>query len=170
MMYWADQGFEWYRPYAPLKNLIAPVTQEMIMQLACYLMNPGVKKMHATLLLPESDYLNPVSIMDIEKSFAKCNLWTGKRKPKVKFPIRCRYEADYNTMIWHADLHYFHHGGWIIAWIDDRSRMCLSFKFLSNQSSAEAANAFCEIPSEYLILCSIWTDNGKEFKGSSQKV
>jgi transposase InsO family protein len=73
-------------------------------------------------------------------------------------------------MIWHRNLHDFHHGGWIIAWIDDRSRMCLGFKSLANKDSFETANAFCEVLSEQSVPYSIRTDNGKEFERSFQKV
>jgi hypothetical protein len=72
-------------------------------------------------------------------------------------------------MICHADLHDFRHGGWIITWIDDRSRLRVGFKFLQNKGSTETANAFCEVVSEYPAPYSIWTDNGKECERCFQK-
>jgi CYTH domain-containing protein len=57
----------------------------------------------------------------------------------VTLPNRCRYEVDYTNLIWHIDMHHFHHDGWIIAWIDDRSRMSFGVKFLQNKSSVETA-------------------------------
>jgi hypothetical protein len=130
----------------------------------------GVKKMPATLLFPEYDHPGPVRAADLEKGFNKCSLWTGKRKPKIKLPIHGRGEDDYKNRIWHTDLRDFHNGGWIIAWVDDRSRMCLSFRILPNKSSAQTMNAFCEVSSEYLVGHSIETDDGREFEGSCQKV
>jgi hypothetical protein len=170
MKYWADQGFQWHPPHALLEKSVGPIVQETTLQLAHSLTNRGMKKVHAAMLLPECDYLGLVSAPDVEKAFCKCNLGTGQRRPKVLFPVRCHWEAYHTNMIWHTDLHHFHHGGWIIAWVDGQSRMCLSFKFLPNQSSAETANTFCEVVSEYPVPYSIWTDNGKEFEGSSQKV
>jgi hypothetical protein len=66
-------------------------------------------------------------------------------------------------MNWNTDLHHFHHSGWITAWIGVRSRMCLGFKFLPNQSSAEAANAFCKVFSEDPVPYPIGADDDKEF-------
>jgi IS30 family transposase len=81
-----------------------------------------------------------------------------------------RYEADYTNLIWHTDLHQFHQGEWVIAWIDDRSRMCLGFQFLPNKSSTEIAKELWEILGKYSVPDSIWTDNGAEFEGSFQTI
>jgi IS30 family transposase len=94
----------------------------------------------------------------------------GARKVKVKPKQRCRYEADYTNLIQHTDLHHFHYGEWVMAWIDDRSRLCLGVEFLPNKSSIETAEGLCEMLSQYPAPYSIWTDNGTEFEGSYQMI
>jgi hypothetical protein len=101
--------------------------------------------MHATLLLPEYNFLGPRSVIDVENHFQRYDLWTGERKPKLKPPQRCRYEADYVNLIWHMDLYPFHRGDWIIGWMHDRSRMCPGFGFLPKKGSAETAKALAEL-------------------------
>jgi hypothetical protein len=101
--------------------------------------------MHATLLLQEYGHLGSVNATDIEKIFQKYHFWTGKRTRIVKSPNRRRYEADYNNLIWHSNLHLFHHGDWCIAWTAGRSRLCLGFKSLPNKSSVETAKVLEEI-------------------------
>jgi hypothetical protein len=64
---------------------------------------------------------------------------------KSKPTERYRCEAEHTNLIWHTDLHRFHHGEWVIAQIDDRSRLCLAVKFLRDQSSIQTAEALCEI-------------------------
>jgi hypothetical protein len=71
--------------------------------------------MHAIMLLPEYDHFGPVSATNIEKVFQKYYLWAPKKGPTVQLPNRCRYEANYNNLIWHSDLHHFHRGDWITA-------------------------------------------------------
>jgi hypothetical protein len=129
-----------------------------------------VKKMYATLLLPEYDHPGPISTTDAEKVFQQHHLWPGERKPKVKLPNRYRYEADYTNLIYHTYLHLFHHGGWIIAWIDDRDRMCLGFKFVPNKSSVETTAALFDVFRQYSAPYLIWVANGKEFKGTFQSI
>jgi hypothetical protein len=87
------------------------------------------------------------------KFFWQYNLWAGERKPKVKLPNRCRYESNYINLIWHTDLQYFHHDGWTIAWIDDRSRMCLGFKFPEQELCGDSSGALQRIT---IIFCSLF--------------
>jgi hypothetical protein len=133
-------------------------------------MKREVRKTHATVLPPEYYHLDPVNATKIEKIFQKYHLWTGKRTPTVKLPNRCRHEANYNSLIWHSNLHHFHHGDWIIAWIDGRSRLCLGFNFLLHMTFVETSKALEEGLKECHVPYSIWTDNGKEFAGSFQNL
>jgi hypothetical protein len=71
--------------------------------------------MHLTLLPPEYDYLGPISATDVETVLKKYHLWTGERNAKVRLSIPCPYDADYNKLIWHTELHRSHYGGSIIA-------------------------------------------------------
>jgi hypothetical protein len=160
--YWDDHHIQWHRSHSHNEKVVPPVVGDAILRLSHGLLKRGVKKMHATLLLHEYDTVGPVSVTDIQTIFKRHNLWTGERKPKVKVPQRCRYEGDYLNLIWHIDLH---HGDWIIGWIDDRSRMCLGFRFLPNKISAEIAKALSELLEHYPVPSSKWTDNGKEFEG-----
>jgi IS30 family transposase len=89
-----------------------------------------------------------------------------KIKPKQR---RC-YGADHTNLIWHTNLHHFHLGESVIAWIDDRSQLCLEAKVLPNKSSVQTAEGLCEILSQYSAPYSIWTDNGTEFEGSFQMI
>jgi hypothetical protein len=132
--YWDDHYIQWHRSHSHSEKVVPPVVEDAILRLSHGLLKRGIQKMHATLLLPEYDTIGPVSVTDVQKIFEQHNLWTGERKPKVKVPQRCRYEGDYVNLIWHTDHHHFHHGYWIIAWIDDRSRMCLRFGFSRTRS------------------------------------
>jgi hypothetical protein len=114
--------------------------------------------MHATMLLPEYDHLGTISTTDVEKVFQQCNLWAGERKPKVKLPNWCQYEANCTNLIWHTDLQYFHHDGWTIAWIDDRSRMCLGFKFSPEQELGGDSGGTLRCITT--ILCSLFSLQG----------
>jgi hypothetical protein len=119
--HWDDHHIHWHRSYSHSEKIVPLVVENATLQLSHGCLKRGVKKMHATLLLPEYDAIGPVSVTDVQKNFERHNLWTGERKPKVKVPQRCPYEGDYVNLIEHTDLHHFHHGDWIIAWIDDRS-------------------------------------------------
>jgi hypothetical protein len=110
MKSWAGQRFQWHRSHAPPQNAVAPAVEDTILRLARGVMKSRVKKMHKTLRLPECDHLGPVNATDIEKIFQKYHLWTGKRTQTVKSPNRCRYEDDYNNIIWHSDLRHFYYG------------------------------------------------------------
>jgi hypothetical protein len=165
-----EHGFSWHRSHGRHVKNVNPLIEAAMIQLAQGILKRGVKKSHATLLLPEYEHLGPVSIADVEKVFQQYNLWTGGRKVKIKPKQRCRYEADYTNLIWHADLHHFHQGEWAIAWITDRSRLCLGVTFLPNRSSIETAEALWEILNQYSGPYWIWTDNGTEFEGSFQMI
>jgi hypothetical protein len=58
-----------------VKN-VNPLIGAGIIQLAQGILKRGVKKMHATVLLPEDEHLGPVSAADVEKVLHQYNLWT----------------------------------------------------------------------------------------------
>jgi hypothetical protein len=140
--YWDEYGFSRHRSHGRHVKNVSPLIETAIIQLAQGIIKRRVKKMHTMLLLPECEHLGPVGVVDAEKVFQQYNLWTGARKVKIKPKQRCRYEADYTNLIWHTDPNHFHHGEWVIAWIDDRSRLCLGVKSLPNKSSIETAATF----------------------------
>jgi hypothetical protein len=113
--WWDEPGFLWHRSHGQHVKNVNPLIEAAVIQLAQGILKRGVKKMHATLLLPESEHPGPVRVADVEKVFQKYNLWTGARKVKIKPKQRCHYEADCTNLIWHTDLHHFHHGEWVIA-------------------------------------------------------
>jgi hypothetical protein len=145
IQYWDEYGFSWHRSHGRHVKSVNPLIEAAVIQLAQGILKRGVKQMHSTLLLPKYEHLAPVSVADVEKVFQQYNLWTGAGKVKIKQKHQCRYEADSTNLIWHTDLHQFHHDEWVIAWIDDRSQLCLAVKCLPNKSSAETAEALCEI-------------------------
>jgi transposase InsO family protein len=135
------------------------------LRLSSTLLKPGLRKTHEILLLDEYEYLGPVTLPDVKKVFEKHDLWNRKKKPKKIVRPRCRYEADYVNMIWHTDLHHFHGKHLIITWIDDKSRLCLGFKFLITKESKNTKQALLQVLEKYPQPFAIWIDNGTEFAG-----
>jgi hypothetical protein len=66
---WDEHGFSWHRSHGRHVKNAKPLIKGAIIQLAQGILKRGVKKMHATLLLPEYEYQRPVSVADVEKVF-----------------------------------------------------------------------------------------------------
>jgi transposase InsO family protein len=163
--FWNFYHIPWRRNTGRPKKPIKPEIEITILELSHEPLQRGIKKMHATLLLPRYDYLGPVSRHDVEKVYEKYNLYTGKTGPKKTKHVRCRYEADYANMVWHVDLHFFQRDHKVIAWIDDRSRFCVGFKFIDDKRSETIAQALLEVLERNIQPYAIWSDNGTEFRG-----
>jgi hypothetical protein len=162
--YWTQLGIDWQRTSGRKKKEIDPEVEATILQIWNQPYKPGVRKMHSILLLPEYDFLGPVSLRDVLKVFKKNSLWRGKLKKQKKELYRCEYEADYVNMIWHTDLHLFKKTQQVITWIDDKSRKCMGFKFIRNKEAKATRKALEEVLERYSKPYAIWSDNGTEFK------
>ena len=100
----------------------------------------------------------------VYKTFLKHKILKFTKSPEKPLKVRCRYEANNPNLIWHTDLHNFD-GQYLIAFIDDYSRVVVHYEVIPTKESAitktvlEIAVQFNNRP-----FC-IWTDNGTEFKG-----
>jgi hypothetical protein len=163
--YWDTYSMDWHRPFGKKSIPINPLIEKNVLELSNQPLHRGLHKMHETIIQKKYADIHKVSQMDVKKVFTKHKLYTGNRKPQPKKPKRCRYQADYANMIWHTDLHLFHHKKNVIVWIDDKSRIVLKHKFLDDKKADTVKEALIEVLSVYPQPYTIWTDNGTEFKG-----
>ena len=97
------------------------------------------------------------------------NALSYERPLKPEEPYRCRYEASNPDLIWHTDLHNYN-GEYLISFIDDYSRYVVYCDTISNKCSATTKKCLeLAIQSCGNRPFSVWTDNGKEFKGDFKK-
>jgi hypothetical protein len=65
--YWEQHGIAWHGPRGRLWATVPPEVETVIMELASDTLKRGVKKMHATLQLPQYDHLPRFSVEMLER-------------------------------------------------------------------------------------------------------
>lgn len=131
----------------------------------------GVSKVYEQIVLnsqsnPLSKHITHSMVYDV---FKENELLKYSKPIEEDKKYRCRYEANYPDLIWHTDLHHFY-DQYLIAFIDDYSRYVVHCEMIPNKFSLLTKKVL-EISIERCnnIPYSIWTDNGKEFKGEFKK-
>jgi transposase InsO family protein len=82
---------------------------------------------------------------------------------------RCQYEAEQRDLIWHTDLHEIQITDegrkYLIALIDDASRLIVGWKLLNGKHAYRTANFLIRVLHETETCpLALWSDNGCEFK------
>ena len=101
----------------------------------------------------------------------KMNGYAKEEENKKKRKKWIRYERKHSMELWHADWFYYN-GKWIIAYLDDASRLITGYGVFENATAENAIKVLREAMDNYGKPESILTDRGTQFyaSGGEKKV
>jgi len=91
----------------------------------------------------------------------------AREKNKRKRKKWIRYERKHSMELWHTD--WFFKGKWIIAYLDDSSRLIVGYGVFENATAENAIKVLKEAMDDYGKPESILTDRGSQFYASAGK-
>jgi putative transposase len=92
--------------------------------------------------------------------------YSKEEKVKRKRKKWIRYERRHSMSLWHTDW-FFYKGKWIIAYLDDASRLITGYGVFENATAKNAIKVLKEAMDNYGKLKSILTDRGTQFYASA---
>jgi hypothetical protein len=78
--YWDEHGFSWHHSHGRDVKNVNPLIEAAIIQLAQGILKRGVKKMQATLLLPEYEHLGQSALLMSRRLFNNTIFGWGHEK------------------------------------------------------------------------------------------
>ncbi|AIY89303.1 IS481 family transposase [Geoglobus acetivorans] len=96
----------------------------------------------------------------------RMNGYAKEEKNKKKRKKWIRYERKHSMELWHADW-FFYNGKWIIAYLDDASRLITGYGVFDKATSENAIKVLKEAMDDYGRPESILTDRGTQFYASA---
>jgi hypothetical protein len=120
--------------YGADRQGVAPEVDSVILELATSSSDSPGKW---TRLYSFHNMAGSISYRDVTRVSHLRDLNVGDRRKKEAPRYRCRYQANYANVIWHADLRFLHKNkatrSLVIARIDDRSRTCPECRFITGK-------------------------------------
>jgi transposase InsO family protein len=120
---------------------------------------------------PGAHYFNSLRCISsknqIYKSFRSAEILKYLR-PQPEIPkLRCKYEASFVNLIWHADIHFLtkDNNSLLYAIIDDASRFIVGWDILGSKHAVATCAVAKKAMKRFGKPYTFWTDNGGENRG-----